>query len=76
MGRGGGGLIEIFPINNPFTVHVIDAGYSPGGQRYEWAILGINCNYPIYVIARDPLAFKKVSTARLFPNINCAILEV
>ncbi|KAL3093169.1 hypothetical protein niasHT_022619 [Heterodera trifolii] len=49
------------------NVRVIDASYGDGipssafrrGRRYEYAILGINCNYPLFVIAREPYTFKQ-----------------
>ncbi|KAI1725875.1 LiPocalin-Related protein [Ditylenchus destructor] len=41
-------------------VHVIhvDENLNNNGQ-YEYAILAVNCNYPLYVIARDPQIFKQ-----------------
>jgi len=44
------------------SVHVIHAdfeGYRLTGQ-YQYAVLSVNCNYPIYVLARDPAVFRQV----------------
>uniref|UniRef100_A0A915EIB2 Lipocalin domain-containing protein n=1 Tax=Ditylenchus dipsaci TaxID=166011 RepID=A0A915EIB2_9BILA len=56
------GQIVYRKSNSPeeFTVHVIHVSdqLDKNGQ-YEYAILAVNCNYPLYVIARDPLVFKQ-----------------
>lgn len=45
-----------------FLVHVIHVSDSPTiNGRYEYAVLSINCNYPLYVIARDPAVFQQVN---------------
>uniref|UniRef100_A0A915NY59 Uncharacterized protein n=1 Tax=Meloidogyne floridensis TaxID=298350 RepID=A0A915NY59_9BILA len=55
------GQIILKNTNEPeeINVNILDAGYSNEEKRYDWAILGINCNYPIKVIARDPITFNQ-----------------
>jgi lipocalin len=40
-------------------VHVIYTGPINSQGEYEFAILSTNCNYPVYVFARDPVAYKQ-----------------
>ncbi|KAF7636199.1 hypothetical protein Mgra_00004458, partial [Meloidogyne graminicola] len=55
------GQIILKNINEPEEINfnILDIGYSNENKRYEWAIIGINCNYPIKIIARDPIIFKQ-----------------
>uniref|UniRef100_A0A914I8I4 Uncharacterized protein n=1 Tax=Globodera rostochiensis TaxID=31243 RepID=A0A914I8I4_GLORO len=58
------GQIVFRPSKSPeeVNVRIIAAAYGeavPWGRQYEYAILGINCNYPLFVIARDPYTFKQ-----------------
>jgi hypothetical protein len=48
-----------------FLVHVIYTGPINSQGEYEFAILSTNCNYPVYVFARDPVAYKQVKKISL-----------
>uniref|UniRef100_A0AC35U5B3 Uncharacterized protein n=1 Tax=Rhabditophanes sp. KR3021 TaxID=114890 RepID=A0AC35U5B3_9BILA len=41
------------------NIHVIANGPINQNGEYEYTILSANCNYPIYVFARDPVAYKQ-----------------
>ena len=47
-----------------FSVHVIHVGPISTNNEYEYAVMSTNCNYPIYVFARDPVVFKQVTLVR------------
>jgi hypothetical protein len=48
-------------IKSHFSVHVIHVSDRLNREgQYEYAILAVNCNYPLFVIARDPLEFNQV----------------
>lgn len=46
-------------------VHIIHAGPLNEAGQYSFTILSTNCNYPLYVFARDPVVYKQVT------NILC-----
>jgi len=41
------------------SVNVIGTGPINALGQYEWALLVINCNYPVHVFARDPAVYKQ-----------------
>uniref|UniRef100_A0A1I7ZB72 Lipocln_cytosolic_FA-bd_dom domain-containing protein n=1 Tax=Steinernema glaseri TaxID=37863 RepID=A0A1I7ZB72_9BILA len=41
------------------NVHVLAVGPINRNGEYEYAIMSTNCNYPLYVYARDPVAYKQ-----------------
>lgn len=41
-----------------FLVHVIMTGPINSDGRYDFVVLSTNCNYPLYVFARDPIGYK------------------
>ncbi|VDL71941.1 unnamed protein product, partial [Nippostrongylus brasiliensis] len=43
------------------NVHVLHVGPLNANNEYEYAIMSINCNFPLYVFARDPITYKQVS---------------
>lgn len=42
------------------VVHVVATGPLNANGEYDFAILTTNCNYPVYVFARDPVVYKQV----------------
>jgi hypothetical protein len=40
-------------------VHVLYTGPMNSNGEYEFVILSTNCNFPVYVLARDPLVYKQ-----------------
>uniref|UniRef100_A0A0N5ARL1 Lipocalin/cytosolic fatty-acid binding domain-containing protein n=1 Tax=Syphacia muris TaxID=451379 RepID=A0A0N5ARL1_9BILA len=40
-------------------VHVINVGPLDENDEYSFVILSTNCNYPLYVFARDPVIYKQ-----------------
>lgn len=48
------------------SVYVLETGPLNKKGQYEYVILAVNCNYPIYVYARDPVDFKQ----RYEPEVN------
>lgn len=55
-------------------IHVSDSPSING--RYEYAVLSINCNYPLYVIARNPAVFQQVLKNYILNKVNIFILEI
>uniref|UniRef100_A0A1I8EP83 Lipocalin domain-containing protein n=3 Tax=Wuchereria bancrofti TaxID=6293 RepID=A0A1I8EP83_WUCBA len=41
------------------SVHIIHAGPLNEAGQYSFTILSTNCNYPLYVFARDPVVYKQ-----------------
>uniref|UniRef100_A0A914ZFJ9 Lipocalin domain-containing protein n=1 Tax=Parascaris univalens TaxID=6257 RepID=A0A914ZFJ9_PARUN len=41
------------------NVHVIHVGPVDANGEYSFAIMSTNCNYPLYVFARDPVIYKQ-----------------
>ncbi|VDK65875.1 unnamed protein product [Onchocerca ochengi] len=41
------------------NVHIIHAGPLNEAGQYTFTILSTNCNYPLYVFARDPVVYKQ-----------------
>uniref|UniRef100_A0A0K0EX45 Lipocln_cytosolic_FA-bd_dom domain-containing protein n=1 Tax=Strongyloides venezuelensis TaxID=75913 RepID=A0A0K0EX45_STRVS len=41
------------------NIHVIHNGPINSNGEYEYSVLSANCNYPIYVFARDPVVYKQ-----------------
>ncbi|KHN88480.1 hypothetical protein Tcan_06411 [Toxocara canis] len=41
------------------NVHVIHVGPVDTNGEYSFAIMSTNCNYPLYVFARDPVVYKQ-----------------
>uniref|UniRef100_A0A0R3RWD4 Lipocalin domain-containing protein n=1 Tax=Elaeophora elaphi TaxID=1147741 RepID=A0A0R3RWD4_9BILA len=41
------------------NVHIIHAGPLNEAGQYSFTILSTNCNYPLYVFARDPIVYKQ-----------------
>uniref|UniRef100_A0A915DET3 Lipocalin/cytosolic fatty-acid binding domain-containing protein n=1 Tax=Ditylenchus dipsaci TaxID=166011 RepID=A0A915DET3_9BILA len=41
------------------NVHVIFTGPINTNGEYEFTIMSTNCNYPVYVFARDPIVYKQ-----------------
>ncbi|VDK42336.1 unnamed protein product [Anisakis simplex] len=41
------------------NVHVIHVGPLDANGQYSFAIMSTNCNYPLYVFARDPVVYKQ-----------------
>ncbi|KAH7732025.1 CRE-LPR-5 protein [Aphelenchoides avenae] len=41
------------------SVHVVATGPINANGEYDFAILTTNCNYPVYVFARDPVVYKQ-----------------
>ncbi|VDN17418.1 unnamed protein product [Gongylonema pulchrum] len=41
------------------NVHIIHAGPLNEANQYSFTILSTNCNYPLYVFARDPVIYKQ-----------------
>ncbi|PIO76387.1 hypothetical protein TELCIR_01537 [Teladorsagia circumcincta] len=52
------------------NVHVIHVGPVNANNEYEYVIMSTNCNFPLYVFARDPVMYKQ----RYEGEVN-AILE-
>lgn len=52
------------------NVHVLHVGPVNGNDEYEYIIMSTNCNFPLYVFARDPVTYKQ----RYESEVN-AILE-
>ncbi|KAH7705995.1 CRE-LPR-5 protein [Aphelenchoides avenae] len=46
-------------------VRVIALGETDRSGRYQYAVLAVNCNYPLYVIARDPEVFRQRYSAEV-----------
>ena len=44
------------------SVHVLHVGPLNKNNQYEYAVMSTNCNFPIYVFARDPTEYKRVSS--------------
>ncbi|PAV69148.1 hypothetical protein WR25_20582 [Diploscapter pachys] len=42
------------------NVHVLHVGPLDKNNQYEYAVMSTNCNFPIYVFARDPTEYKRV----------------
>lgn len=40
-------------------VHIIHTGPINAKGEYDYVILSTNCNYPIYVFARDPIVYRQ-----------------
>ncbi|CAI4232140.1 unnamed protein product [Auanema sp. JU1783] len=40
-------------------VHVVHIGPVNSANEYEYVVMSTNCNYPIYVFARDPITYKQ-----------------
>ncbi|CAD6193027.1 unnamed protein product [Caenorhabditis auriculariae] len=41
------------------TVHVLHVGPLNDNNQYEYAIMSTNCNFPLYVFARDAVTYKQ-----------------
>uniref|UniRef100_A0A0N4ZBD8 Lipocalin domain-containing protein n=1 Tax=Parastrongyloides trichosuri TaxID=131310 RepID=A0A0N4ZBD8_PARTI len=41
------------------NIHVVHNGPINSNGEYEYSVLSANCNYPIYVFARDPVVYKQ-----------------
>ncbi|TMS37221.1 hypothetical protein L596_004198 [Steinernema carpocapsae] len=41
------------------NVHVLSVGPINRNGEYEYAVMSTNCNYPLYVYARDPVLYKQ-----------------
>ncbi|CAB3399472.1 unnamed protein product [Caenorhabditis bovis] len=41
------------------TVHVLHVGPKNSNNQYEYAIMSTNCNFPLYVFARDATVYKQ-----------------
>ncbi|KAK5979357.1 Calycin domain and Calycin domain-containing protein [Trichostrongylus colubriformis] len=52
------------------NVHVLHVGPVNANNEYEYVIMSTNCNFPLYVFARDPIMYKQ----RYESEVN-AILE-
>lgn len=48
------------PPPPPRPVHVLFNGPLNEKGQYEFTVVSTNCNYPIYVFARDPVIYKQV----------------
>lgn len=42
------------------TVHILNVGPLNHQGEYEYVVLSTNCNYPVYVLARDTSVYKQV----------------
>jgi len=51
-------------------VYVIETGPVNQQGQYEYVVLGVNCNYPLYVFARDPLDYKQKYEQRVNANLE------
>jgi len=51
---------------NDLMIYVLETGPLNRKGQYDYVILAVNCNYPIYVYARDPVEFKQ----RYEPEVN------
>ncbi|KAI6200896.1 Calycin-like domain and Calycin domain-containing protein [Aphelenchoides besseyi] len=40
-------------------VHIIATGPINGKGEYDYVIMSTNCNYPVYVFARDPIVYRQ-----------------
>lgn len=47
------------------NVHVIHTGPLNEAKQYSFTILSTNCNYPLYVFARDPIIYKQRYEAKV-----------
>lgn len=45
-------------------VHVLHTGPVNSNDEYDYVVMSTNCNYPIYVFARDPVAYKQASLSK------------
>lgn len=41
------------------VVHVLHVGPTNENNEYEYVIMSTNCNFPLYVFARDPVTYKQ-----------------
>ncbi|CAJ0962502.1 unnamed protein product, partial [Mesorhabditis belari] len=41
------------------NIHVLHVGPLNSNSEYEYVVMSTNCNYPLYVFARDPIVYKQ-----------------
>lgn len=56
-------------------VHIIHAGPLNEVGQYSFTILSTNCNYPLYVFARDPVIYKQVTNILYLNNCKAISFE-